>query len=121
PLTSLRMATLQKNTAVKGGAGIKLLTFSVDPAHDTPEVLAAYADRYRANAQRWRFITGDVDAVRTLVEGSFMQTMEDRGLTPSGAPDIVHGQHFLLVDGDLRIRGMYDSRDPKRLDALEYA
>jgi hypothetical protein len=40
------------------------------------------------------------------------------GTTETGAPDIRHGGHFLLVDGELRIVGIYDSNEPARLEAL---
>ncbi len=121
PLVSLRMQTLQEQTADARGLGIKLVTISVDPAHDTPAVLAAYATKFKADDSRWRMLTGDVAAVKALVEGPMMGSMDRRGVTASGAPDIVHGQHFLLVDADLRIRGAYDSTDPKALAALSRA
>lgn len=121
PMVSMRMQTLQEQTADARGRGIKLVTITVDPAHDTPAVLADYAARFKADDSRWRMLTGDPAAVKALVEGPMMMVMENRGLTPSGAPDIVHNQHFLLVDGELRIRGLYDSTDPKALAALSRA
>lgn len=118
PATTLRMAQIQELTGDPRGEGIKLVSFSVDPAHDTPEVLAAYAARARADASRWRFVTGDVAAVRAVVEGALLTSMDRMGTTPSGAPDIVHGERFLLIDADLRIRGAYDTRDAARQDAM---
>jgi len=116
PLLTLKMARLDEQT--KDLPEVRLLSFSVDPKYDTPEVLAAYAAEYKADPARWRFVTGEYDAVRTLVEGALMTAMDDAGKTASGAPDIRHGGHFLLVGPDLKIRGVYDSNDDARLAAL---
>ncbi len=116
PVTSLKMKRLGERLAGDGGVG--LVSISVDPEHDTPDVLRAYAARYGADPARWRFLTGEAGAVRRAVEEGFKLGVERRGLAADGTPDIVHDLHFLLVDRRLRIRGYYDSDDPERLDAL---
>jgi protein SCO1/2 len=35
-----------------------LVSFTVDPEKDTPEVLRAYADKLRKEPVRWDFLTG---------------------------------------------------------------
>jgi len=117
PVLSMKMARLDEQLKDLGDR-VHLLSFSVDPAHDTPPVLAEYAARYHADPARWRFVTGEYDAVEQLVEGALMTGMDPAGTTPSGAPDIKHGGHFLLVGPDRKIRGVYDSSEPGRLDAL---
>lgn len=117
PVTTMKMARLQEGT-FDAGARIKLASFSVDPAYDTPARLAAYAQRYHADPTRWRFVTGPVDDMRRLVEGPFMNSMASEGVTPSGAPAISHSGYFLLVDGNAHIRGAYDSGELPRLDEL---
>ena len=117
PVTTMKMARLQEGT-FDAGARIKLASFSVDPAYDTPARLAVYAQRYHADPTRWRFVTGPVDDVRRLVEGPFMNSMASEGVTPSGAPAISHSGYFLLVDGNAHIRGAYDSGEIRRLDEL---
>jgi protein SCO1/2 len=117
PVTTMKMARLQDKT-FDARARIKLASFSVDPAYDTPARLAEYAQHYQADPERWRFVTGPVDAMRGLVEGPFMNSMALEGKTPSGAPAISHSGYFLLVDGNAHIRGAYDSSDIQRLDEL---
>lgn len=118
PVISAKMERLQEKLLDRRAEPIKLLSISVDPAYDTPERLAAYAQRFHALPAKWRFLTGPVDQVRALVEGPFMNSMINEGLTPSGAPAISHNGYFALVDGDLRIRGVYDSNDIAKLDEL---
>lgn len=117
PITTAQMRRLQDNT-FDSGASIKLVSLSVDPAYDTPDRLAAYAKRFHADPARWRFVTGPSAAVQVLVEGPFMTSMQREADRADGVPNIAHGGYFVLVDGNLHIRGMYQSSSPQRLDQL---
>lgn len=117
PMTTSHMRRLQDKT-FDPGASIKLLSLSVDPNHDTPDRLAAYASRFQADTSRWRFVTGPAATIESLVEGTFMTSMQREADRPDGVPNIAHSGHFALVDADLHIRGMYDSSDSQRLDQL---
>jgi protein SCO1/2 len=91
------------------GPALRLVSFSVDPEHDTPPVLAAFAREHRADARRWTFLTGEYDALQETVVRGF-KTMMERGA--DGKPEnILHGSHVVLVDGAARIRGYYDAAD----------
>ncbi|HET9627165.1 MAG TPA: SCO family protein [Kofleriaceae bacterium] len=117
PVTTMKMARLQDKT-FDAGAHIKLASFSVDPEYDTPARLAEYAKHYQADPARWRFVTGGVEQMRALVEGPLMNSMQKKGVTASGAPDITHQGYFLLVDGTGHLRGIYDSNDIHKLDEM---
>ena len=115
PITSMKMGRIQEKTF---GDPIKLMSISVDPTYDTPPRLAEYAKRYQADPTRWHFITGPADAIHTLVEGPFMTSMLREADRPGGVPNIAHGGYFMLVDGELHLRGMYSSSDVHELDKL---
>jgi protein SCO1 len=117
PTTTLKMQRLGERLADRAGA-IHLLSISVDPEHDTPPVLAAFAARYHADPARWKFLTGPPDVVRRAVEQGFRIAVERGAAQADGTPSIVHGIHFVLLDRHLRIRGYYDSDDAGRLDQL---
>ena len=117
PITSMKMAKIQEKT-FDAGQHIKLLSISVDPAYDTPARLAAFAQKYKADPERWRFVTGNPIAIQQLVEGPFLTSMQREADRPDGIPNIAHGGYFMLVDGDLHIRGMYESNEIQRLDEL---
>lgn len=121
PALSFRMQRLQERTGDRKGSNIKLVSVTVDPDYDTPARLAEYATRYQADPTRWRFLTGPKDQVTSLVTKTFMIAMDRDGNTKSGAPNIAHQGYFILVDGDLHIRGVYDSNDEKRLEELSRA
>lgn len=117
PVTTMTMARLQEHMFdVKHR--VKIVSITVDPAYDTPEKLAAYAKIYRADPDMWRFVTGDPAVVKALVEGAFANNMERDGDTATGTPNIAHTGHFALVDPAGHLRGLYESRDIAKLDAL---
>jgi protein SCO1/2 len=118
PITTAKMRNLQEITADLGDR-IKLLSFTVDPGYDTPERLDAYAQKFTADPERWRFVTGDPARERALVEGAFMTSTVPEGTRPSGVPNIAHGGYFMLVDAELHLRGSYDSNSPTELDQLQ--
>jgi protein SCO1/2 len=120
PVVTMKMQRLQDKLLDRKAHDIKIVSISVDPEHDTPEKLAAYAKKFHARPDKWRFVTGPTDKVRELVEGTFMNSMMVEGVTKSGAPQVSHNGHFILVDGDLTIRGIYESNDVKKLDELQH-
>jgi protein SCO1/2 len=56
---------------LQGEPGIRLVSITVDPDHDTPEVLTRYAERFHADAHRWLFLTGEEEAIHTLAQEGF--------------------------------------------------
>ena len=91
------MARLQDGFAQRKIQGIRLVSISVDPEHDTPEVLTEYAKGVGVDPLRWTLLTGDPAEVRRLVVDGFK------------APDAVHTGRLVLVDGSGRVRGFYGS------------
>jgi protein SCO1/2 len=112
PALTARMADLQKSLA--GSPGVRLVSFSVDPSHDTPEVLRGYAERAGAR-DGWMFLTGPRDQVAALLKDGFRVAFADDG--PAEAP-ITHSDRLVLVDQERRIRGYYHGREPDDLARL---
>jgi protein SCO1/2 len=90
------------------------VSISVDPAHDTPEVLRRYADQHGVGSD-WVFLTGDRQAVASLVTDGFHLAFADDG--PPTQP-ITHSDRLVLVDPALRIRGYYHGRLDEDLQRL---
>lgn len=84
---------------------VLFLSHSVNPLHDSVEVLRAYAERYGAIKGRWHFLTGDKAQIYDLAKTSYLvNAIEDDG-SPEG---FLHSEMLLLIDSEGRIRGMYD-------------
>jgi protein SCO1/2 len=116
PMMTARMAKL--NGDLPADLPVELVSFSVDPEHDTPAVLQAYAAKYGATG-RWLFLTGPLEEIRRLSVDGFKL-----GFDPAPAPGtsdepVVHSTRFVLVDGQGRIRGYYDGFDKESVAKLK--
>jgi cytochrome oxidase Cu insertion factor (SCO1/SenC/PrrC family) len=108
PLQSLAMAKLQKDFT---GKPVKMVSISVDPERDTPQVLAAYAAKYDADGRRWHFLTGQREQVIKLIRDGFHLSVAVLPTDSDTSGMIPHSPRFVLVDGGGQIRGYYDSRE----------
>jgi protein SCO1/2 len=78
---------------------VRLVSFTVDPARDTPEVLAAYAKHFEAQQGRWFFLTGPQEKLHHLGRDVFMLGNVNG--------DLEHSTRFVLIDEESRVRGFY--------------
>lgn len=117
PRITRRMKELQEQ-ARDARIALHLVSFSVDPEHDTPELLRAFAKDYGADLSSWTFATGDAQVIQKTAVDGFKLALEGR--FDASAPDggIVHGSHLVLVDGSAQIRGFYRTDDPAELERL---
>jgi protein SCO1 len=116
PVMSGKMAILDRELP----AGVRLVSISVDPEHDQPAVLTAYAAKFDAS-DRWRFLTGDRREIHQLAaEGLRLGYDPNPPLVPlQPGDDIYHSTRFVLVDGEGRVRGYYEAMEGDELDQLE--
>ena len=96
---------------------VRLLSITVDPENDTPEVLAAYAKKYGADTARWTFVTGTEVEVRHLIVEGFKTHMGQKEKIGDNLIDISHAGLFVIVDGESGIRGYYRP-DQQGLDEM---
>jgi protein SCO1/2 len=108
PRMSAQMRGVQ--AATRSIRDLKLVSFTVDPAHDTPPVLAHYAQRYGALSGRWFFLTGEPAALQSICRDGFKLGGVDGSL--------VHSTRFVLVDRHDRVRGIYGASDESALPKL---
>ena len=107
-----RMGTQMKQVqgALADVADVRLVSFTVDPQRDTPEVLAAYAKRYAAQPGRWFFLTGPADTLNEISRKAFMLS--------SLTSQMDHSTRFALVDRRGRVRKYYDTSEPTSIQDL---
>ena len=111
PMMTAKMAALQKAVP---SSNIKLVSFTVDPKRDTPKVLKEYATRFNADGSRWHFLTGSQEDISQAAIGLKLTAI------PAGKEtSIEHSEKFLLIDEQLRVRGIYDNKDEEDVKQLE--
>ena len=90
---------------LKNNPEVKLLSFSVTPDIDTPEVLKEYALEKGVDDSKWNLVTGDKKEIYYLARKSYLAVKTGK---PEDIYDMVHTENFILIDKNKRIRGFYD-------------
>jgi protein SCO1 len=115
PRITRRMRELQIEAKAQG-VPLRLVSFSVDPENDTPEVLRAYAERFGVDQASWSFLTGKLEVVQKTAVDGFKMALEN---SPGAEPEsILHGSHLVLIDSQLDLRGYYRSEAPEETGRL---
>ena len=89
---------------------VRLVSISVDPEADTPEVLSKYAEQYGAIPGKWLFFTGEMESIARIASEVFF--LGEVGLR--GHPD-----RFCLVNAQGQVVGKYNWHEPKELELLD--
>ena len=134
PIQSLELARVQEEFV--GAPDLKLVSITVDPQHDTPEVLQRYAERYGAT-DRWWFLTGEKREIYCLATRGFRLSVADPnapapiecgaafhlGPRPAWASHgsrglFMHSARVVLVDRTARIRAYHLATDAESMKNL---
>ena len=109
PQVTATVARIQKE--LRNEPDVRLVTFTVDPAHDTPDELKEYAKHFGADPERWLFLTGPEEEIHRLSEKSFMfgvQRNTGKDVTPGTA--VSHRTSLAVVDRRGHFRAYFDGR-----------
>jgi protein SCO1 len=97
---------------------VAFVSFSVDPEHDTPPVLAEYKAKHGISpGDQWTFVTGPSEDVLALVQRGFLTGV---GAGEAGGEEgaVSHGTRVALVDAQQKIRGFYSTESDEDLERL---
>jgi len=109
PMISSRMSELQKPLEK---TDVHLVSFTVDPGKDTPQVLRSYAEKLQAEPGRWDFLTGPQSTIYNLSRNGFKLAVGEE----KGVP--IHSTRMILVDRHGVIRGYYDAAEADAVTKL---
>jgi protein SCO1 len=109
PIMTAQMKSLQD--ALPPASRAKLVTLTTDPDYDTPPVMKKYGERFGANFNRWKFLTGTKAEIAALAGGSLKLSAvpvkpEDQ---KSSADLFIHTTIFVVVDKHARLRGSFET------------
>lgn len=90
---------------------VSIVSFSINPEMDTPEVLRKYAERFHASEDHWFFLTGARDKIYALAHDIFQFTVKKVD-DPEDPNAYIHNTRIALVDREGVIRGSYDVTMP---------
>lgn len=107
PMTA-NMVDLQ-NQFKEQGLDVQIVSFSVDPTVDSPEILKSYAENYGADFASWNLLTGyspeKIDAFAT-------ENFKTIARKPENDDQVLHGTSFFLVDKNGVIMKDYNGVNP---------
>lgn len=110
------MADLQKTLP----EGVKLISFTVDPNFDTSAVLKSFAEAHGAEYPRWRFVTGSLPLMKTLIMKGFQQVLADAPEALQSSEGLyIHSRSFAVVDNQGWIRKYYDGLEPVAVEQMK--
>jgi len=112
PMLSSRLSGVQKS--IGSDPGVRLVSISVDPDKDTPEVLKTYAERFKAG-EHWLFLTGQREAIYSLAREGFKLPVAE---APAQGGLIAHSTRLILVDKTGTVRGFYEGADEAGVENL---
>jgi protein SCO1/2 len=118
PIQSAQMRQIQED--FKFEKDLRLVSITVDPTRDTPEVLSKYAKRFSADPARWFFLTGKKETIHKFAqEGFHLGAVElPHENRPESGATHTHSPRFVLVDRSAQIRGYYVSTDADAMTRL---
>jgi protein SCO1/2 len=109
-----QMKRLQKNT--EDIEEIVFLSHTIDPDRDSIPRLNWYINEKNIDTKNWYFLYGEKEYVYDLGENGYMiNAMEDE----AAEGGFLHSEHFVLVDREGHIRGLYDGTQTTEVDQLE--
>lgn len=97
----------------KNTPDLKIISFTIDPKHDTVAVLKTYADKMGIAGDSWLLLHGQKEKTYQLSKSFLVTTPKD-----DAKEKYIHDGYFILVDKQKRVRGMYDGTDPKKVEQL---
>lgn len=109
PCSSITAAMQRLQRELPGDSSIRLVSLSVDPARDTPAVLASYAEACGADTSRWTFLTGD--GSHAFIRDSLKLAVDGRRPDVPEAFEPTHSSRIVAVDKQGRLRGYFEALD----------
>lgn len=91
------------------GLDVRIVSFSVDPTIDTPDVLKSYAENYGADLSGWDLLTGYSPE---KIDEFAMENFRTLARKPENDDQVMHGTSFYLIDREGVVRKYYDGINP---------
>ena len=117
PQVTAQMVKMQE-FAIPRWKNVQLLSLTVDPERDTPQVLSEYAKGFSADSRRWLFLTGERENLDELTRSGFKVASASPVPVDTSPEAVLHSVSLVLVDARGRIRGYYQSTDPEAMKQL---
>ena len=110
----MKAEMLRVYEAIEEKNDVKIVSFTIDPEHDSVAVLNQFAQNLGVKSDKWQFLTGEKDSIYSLAQTFLVLADQD----PSAPGGFIHSGAFILLDKERRIRGLYDGTVGAEVDLL---
>jgi len=109
---SRQFAKLQNQLPADGS--VRLVTLTIDPEFDTPEVLTRYGEKLGCDPNRWWFLTGALPELRRVAIDDFKFVAVEKDAASQESKDdlFIHSTYFMILDHRARVRAVIESAEP---------
>lgn len=114
PIMNLHLQKVDRAFSEK--ADVVIISHTVDPEHDSVDVMSRYARSMSAKAGKWYFLTGSKHDLYTLAISDYLLSVDSTGADIDH--QFIHTPYVALVDRENRIRGFYDATSDKEIEKL---
>jgi protein SCO1/2 len=119
PTQCRRLSAQMQRIQSRIPSGVRLLTLTADPEHDTPEVLKRYGLEYQASSDKWWMLTGRKSEVyRVAVSDLKFAVVESGEPSPKIEDLFIHSADFGVLDSEGRLRFVIHSEDSDAEDQV---
>ena len=101
---SNNLGRLQKRFSARLGRDLIFLSVSIDPVHDTPEVLAKYAATWKADSKAWHFLTGPRQQVNDVCRRFGVEAWQGEG-------SLTHSLHTIVIDRQQKLAANFEGNE----------
>jgi protein SCO1/2 len=113
---SRQFAGLQRKLSTDGE--VRLVSLTIDPEFDTPEILRRYGEKLGTDPDRWWFLTGGLQELRRLAIDDFKFVARPKAEEQMESKDdlFIHSTYFMILDRKARLRAVVESAEPNALE-----
>lgn len=110
PLTMMDFKSLQNQLKDEGlfGHSVELISITLDPEHDTKEVIRNYAQSFDTDPSGWKWLRGTQNETKTVATDFQMQYQKIEG------DYFTHTVTMYLIDEENQLRALYDMASPNK-------
>jgi protein SCO1 len=123
PCTAMTRNLAQLEASLPPGLPVRIVSLTADPGHDQPEILRQYALKVGRLTERWDFLTGDRAVINDVATRQLLLAVAEvpEGEKTGDADLFIHSTKFVLVDGQGRIRAVYEGTEPSAVTEIPKA
>ncbi|MDP6902980.1 MAG: SCO family protein [Verrucomicrobiota bacterium] len=105
------------------GSGVRFMTLTTDPSHDTPEKLLQFSRLHGQSSTNWNFLTGPKETLMKLAVDDLKLVSHPKEKSKQTSPHdlFVHSGNLILVDAEGRVRATFEHDSTNLIKRIRFS